>query len=275
MKPNLKNLILIFGTAILLTSSLFSQRSDAWVQESWERRSGDIKNFQNQFPSENQNEVQQAAFNERGLNQSPVRQADHQSFQPVQPLPTDASVESEVVQAVDLNTGPVQWTEDIQGQLQKINWPKVLSSLAIVVGGYLGFVWLMRKSNPKMNGSLPSEVFELVGTKRMSAKQTLQLVRLGSKLLLLVHGEEGTHPIAEITDPDEVEYLTSVCNRRPTTRPRSASRPARATMAQESGFRSALDRAQREGDTTEAAMEKVIRKLSEMAGKASRTDFEA
>lgn len=269
MKPISKILILIFGVVILLSSSAFAQRSEEWVQENWQRVSGELDNFENQFPSQNQPNARVAAAAPRtdGL----VRHADHQvaSMADAGALPDGAPT------SIDASSpeGSTGWTNDIQSQLQQVNWPKVLGSLAMVVGGYLGFVWLMRKTNPKANAGLPSEVFELVGTSRLNAKQTLQLVRLGSKLLLLVHGDEGTHPIAEITDPEEVEYLTSVCNqggsnRRPTSR---SSRPSRRV----SGFRSALSRANQEGDSTEAALDKVIRKLSELAGKASRTDFEA
>jgi polysaccharide pyruvyl transferase WcaK-like protein len=48
----------------------------------------------------------------------------------------------------------------------------------------------------------------------LNAKQNLQLVRLGSKLLLLIHGPEGTHSIGEISNPNEVEYLTQLCSQR-------------------------------------------------------------
>lgn len=265
----------------MLASSTFAQRSQDWVEENWQRVSGEVDNFQNQFPSSENRAVQPINYNRTGSGNGFVRQADHQAqTQPVQPSMDGVSDVLDTEQPPsDKNTSlsTAQWADDLQGQLKKVDWPKVLSSLAIVVGCYLGFVWLMRKANPKRNGGLPSEVFELVGSKRMNSKQTLQLVRLGSKLLLLVNGEEGTQSIAEITDPNEVEYLTSVCNRRPTTRPRAAARPSQnvAAPASGTGFRSAMDRASREGDTTEAAMDKVIRKLTEMAGKATRTDYEA
>lgn len=274
MKPILKILILFFGVGIWMSSPVLAQRSEEWVQENWQRVSGDFENFENQFPSQHQPQAHVAAA--IPANDGFVRHADHQvaSMNAQQPLAGNVptSIDSS---GAEPGGGSAAWTNDVKDQLQKINWPKVLGSLAIVVGGYLGFVWLMRKTNPKANAGLPSEVFELVGTTRLNTKQTLQLVRLGSKLLLLVHGDEGTHPIAEITDPEEVEYLTSVCNQGGSRRtaPRS-TRPSRSS-SRVSGFRSALTRANQEGDSTEAALDKVIRKLSELAGKASRTDFEA
>lgn len=274
MKPILKILILFFGVVLWMSSSALAQRSEEWVQENWQRVSGELDNFENQFPARNQPPVHVAAAipNNDGL----VRHADHEvaSMHDGQALASGTPTSVDTVGSMP-EEGSAAWTNEVKDQLQQVNWPKVLGSLAIVVGGYLGFVWLMRKTNPKANAGLPSEVFELVGTTRLNTKQTLQLVRLGSKLLLLVHGDEGTHPIAEITDPEEVEYLTSICNqggsRRAAARPARSSRPSRRV----SGFRSALTRANQEGDTTEAALDKVIRKLSELAGKASRTDFEA
>jgi len=89
---------------------------------------------------------------------------------------------------------------------------KVFGSLAVVIGGYLAFVWLMRKFNFSTNRGIPSEVIEVIGNAPFGPRKNLQLVRLGSKLLLLMSGPEGTHPVGEITDPEEVDYLISLCN---------------------------------------------------------------
>lgn len=279
MKP-IPKIFIFFVSALILASASYGQESSDWVQENWQRVSGEVDGFQDRFPA-NSPTVQPAVHQMPANGSSSVRQADHQAPDPGAAF-TQHGGEMQGMQLSTLSTtdelgpnemSPADWTADLQGQFNKIQWPKVLSSLAIVVGGYFGFVWFMRKLNPKMNSGLPSEVFELIGTTRLNAKQTLQLVRLGSKLLLLVHGDEGTHPIAEITDPGEVEHLTELCSNRTSSR-RSSSAPARSTRGG-SGFRNALDRANREGDTTEAAMDKVIRKLSELAGKSNRTDFEA
>lgn len=267
MKSFSRILILFFCVVVLVASSTMAQRADGWVQENWQRVSGEVDNFQGQFPGSPQSDSHPTQN-----NGSSVRLADHQAAMPRHDNAT--SSDSSLIENDTSHPGdPGAWQDEIKGQLQDVNWPKVLGSLALVVGGYLGFVWLMRKTNPKSNSGLPSEVFELIGTTRLNAKQTLQLVRLGSKLLLLVHGDEGTHPIAEITDPEEVDYLTDLCNIR-STRTRTPSRSPRASRGS-AGFRTALNRASSEGDNTEAAMDKVIRKLSELAGKSSRTDFEA
>lgn len=89
---------------------------------------------------------------------------------------------------------------------------KMLGSLTLVLGLYFSFVWIMRKINPNGNAGLPSEVIEVMGHVPFGPKRNLQLVRLGSKLLLLNNGPEGTQPLGEITDPVEVEYLASLCS---------------------------------------------------------------
>ncbi len=88
---------------------------------------------------------------------------------------------------------------------------KMLGSLALVLGLYFGFVWVMRKIYPEGNRGLPAEVIEVMGQVPFGPKRNLQLVRLGSKLLLLMNSPDGTQPIGEITDPTEVEYLASLC----------------------------------------------------------------
>ena len=94
----------------------------------------------------------------------------------------------------------------------KLNLPKMLSSLAIVLGGYFAFVWVVRRISPASNSQLPPNVVQVLGRTAFGPKQTLQLVRLGSKLVLLLNGPEGTHPIGEITDPHEVKQLTATCS---------------------------------------------------------------
>ncbi len=102
----------------------------------------------------------------------------------------------------------------VTGKSGKGNAPniaKMLSSLALVLGGYFAFVWITRKLSPASNSRLPADVVDVLGRTPFGQKQTLQLVRLGNKLLLLLEGPDGTHPIGEITDPLEVHQLTTIC----------------------------------------------------------------
>jgi flagellar biogenesis protein FliO len=91
-----------------------------------------------------------------------------------------------------------------KSQPGKLNITKMLSSLAIVLGGYFAFVWVVRKFNPGANSQLPPDVVQVLGKTPFGTRQTLQVVRLGSKLVLLLNGADGTFPMGEVTDPDEV-----------------------------------------------------------------------
>lgn len=106
----------------------------------------------------------------------------------------------------------IGWSQRLSSMTGGADIRKIGGSLAMVLGGYLGLVWLLRKINPAGNQSIPSEVLEVVGNAPLDSRQNLQLVRLGSKLLLMIHGPDGTQPIGEVTDPAEVNHLVALCN---------------------------------------------------------------
>jgi flagellar biogenesis protein FliO len=150
----------------------------------------------------------------------------------------------------------------IGDQFTKIDWKRMAASLAIVVGGYLAFLWLVRVVNPtQSNRQLPREVVNVIGKTRFNAHQELQLVRLGSKLLLLLVGTDGTKSIGEVTDPAEVDYLVSLCNPR---RGRSPMPVHRHQVRRE------------ETPALNPTMEEFIRTLQKTVGKQNGvTEYEA
>lgn len=111
---------------------------------------------------------------------------------------------------------------------------RMLGSLALVLGLYFGFVWIMRRLSPSGNQNLPREVIELMGQIPFGPKRNLQLIRLGSKLLLIINSAEGSQALGEITDPNEVEYLVALCSGRkhpfqPKMRPTPKAAPVSST----------------------------------------------
>ena len=99
----------------------------------------------------------------------------------------------------------------LKSQFGDLDIPRVFGSLAIVLGGYFVLVWLTRRFGSNGNGHLPNEVVEVLGQTPFKPGSNLQLVRLGSKLLLLMNSAEGTHTIGEISDPEEVALLCAKC----------------------------------------------------------------
>ena len=106
------------------------------------------------------------------------------------------------------------WQERLSRMFGGADIRKIIGGLAVVIGGYLGLVWLLRMINPAGSGAIPREVLEVVGAAPLNSKQNLQLIRLGSKLMLMIHGPEGTQPIGEVSDPAEVEQLLALCGGR-------------------------------------------------------------
>jgi flagellar protein FliO/FliZ len=89
----------------------------------------------------------------------------------------------------------------------------VASSLAIVIGLLLAVAWITRRFAPPGAAPLPPQAIELLGRQPLGGKQSLQLLRIGNKLLLVALSPGGAQTLTEITDPVEVEQLAGICRR--------------------------------------------------------------
>jgi hypothetical protein len=58
---------------------------------------------------------------------------------------------------------------------------------------------------------LPKEVFEILGRAPLGARQQVQLLRCGNKLLLVSVTPGGAETLTEVTDPAEVERIAAIC----------------------------------------------------------------
>lgn len=83
----------------------------------------------------------------------------------------------------------------------------IVASLMLVVGLFLIFAWAGKKKMPTANSRLPKEVVQVLGRTQLQGRQQLQLVRVGSRLLLLSVTPHGAETLTEISDPLEVESL--------------------------------------------------------------------
>ncbi len=96
----------------------------------------------------------------------------------------------------------------------KSSWSAALSmflSLAVVLSFFLLVAWLVKKSQPHSFIKLPGEVVQVMGRTPMAPRQQMYVVRFGSKLLLISHQPGQTQTLGEVTDPDEVQRLTGLC----------------------------------------------------------------
>jgi flagellar biogenesis protein FliO len=85
------------------------------------------------------------------------------------------------------------------------------AGLALVLGLFLLCVALLRKSGPRPTSPLPRDVITVLGRVPLAGKHFAQLLQLGNKLVLVAVSPDSIDPIAEITDPAEVDRLLSLC----------------------------------------------------------------
>jgi len=86
-----------------------------------------------------------------------------------------------------------------------------IGSLAIVVVLILLGATFLKKHGPLMGTGLPSEAVDVLGRKTINQRQSIHLVRLGSRILVIGSSLEGLTTLAEVTDPVEVDYLSGIC----------------------------------------------------------------
>lgn len=151
---------------------------------------------------------------------------------------------------------------------------KVLGALSLVIGSYLGIAWFSRKFNFAGDGRIPSEVIEVLGVSPFGPRKNLQLVRLGSKLLLLMNGPEGTHPVGEITDPAEVEHLASLCKGR-STRPTAGMLSAIRSHTGGGAERRSRSRSVAENSEQSFSTSELMQALENLQGRNSTHSYEA
>ena len=121
-------------------------------------------------------------------------------------------------------------------------WAKTASSLVIVIGVFLLLVTVLRYPAKHRPGALPAEAAEMLGIVRLTGKQQLHLVRLGSKLLLLNLSGGRVEKVAELADPQEVRQLVATCQ---PDRAGVVSETVREMLTKLDGSRTATDVAKR------------------------------
>ena len=118
--------------------------------------------------------------------------------------------------------------------LQKGAWTSGTAVLVIAAVG----VWLtilLRRKNPAAAGGLPAEAVEVLGRRRLDGRNSVGLVRVGGRVLVLGIGEGGLSTLCEVDDPAEVDRLAGACRTgqgpgfaamlQGVARPREAGRP--------------------------------------------------
>ena len=87
------------------------------------------------------------------------------------------------------------------------------TGLAIVVGAFLLFAWVLRRGGRGRvgRGMLPADAVSVLGRVSLTSKQVAQLLRVGNKLVLVALTPGGAETLTEVTDPVEVDRLMGLC----------------------------------------------------------------
>lgn len=88
---------------------------------------------------------------------------------------------------------------------------ETLGALLIVIVLFLGAAALWRKHAPAGSRNLPAQVMQVLGRRSIDQRNTMYLVRLGSRILVLGSSAQGLQTLAEVTDPVEVDFLAGQC----------------------------------------------------------------
>ncbi len=114
-------------------------------------------------------------------------------------------------------------------------------SLAIVLGLFFIVAWVVRKTAPRGSLVLPKEVFDVLGRAPLGARQQVQLLRCGNKLLLVSITPTGAETLTEVTDPLEVDRIAGICRQAHPKGAATAFRQVFQQVASDSGAPSELD----------------------------------
>ena len=94
------------------------------------------------------------------------------------------------------------------------SWTTAIGGLTIVLLLIGAAALLLRKHAPAVAGVLPAEALQVLGRRHVDARNSIQLVRCGSRILVLANcAQQGLRTLAEISDPVEVDLLAGLCRR--------------------------------------------------------------
>ena len=88
------------------------------------------------------------------------------------------------------------------------SWVRTASSLVVVLGAFFLLIWIVRRGRPA--GDSGDQLFHTLGRVSLLGKQA-HIVQFGDKLLLLAKTSSGLEKLAELSRPDEVARISSLC----------------------------------------------------------------
>ena len=101
--------------------------------------------------------------------------------------------------------------EDPVAAIEPYSPLQTLGSLFFVLTLFGCAAYWLRRGSKGNNPLLSGDAWEILGRGSLGAKHDVQLVRVGSRILLLGHSPNTIQTLVEITDPEEVQSMLQRC----------------------------------------------------------------
>jgi flagellar biogenesis protein FliO len=87
----------------------------------------------------------------------------------------------------------------------------ILIALGFVIVLMLGVAKLVHRNNPLAVTGVPRDAIDVLGRRTVDPRNSIYIVRVGPKILLLGNSATGLTTLSEIDDPIEVASLANIC----------------------------------------------------------------
>lgn len=98
----------------------------------------------------------------------------------------------------------------------------ILTALVVFLLFLLGLAKLFLKRSPYAIRGLPLEAIDVLGRRAVDPRNSIYMVKVGSRMILLGSSPGGLSSLAEITDPIEIASLANICAAAQQSRPDAA-----------------------------------------------------
>lgn len=102
-------------------------------------------------------------------------------------------------------------SRDTHSQGASLSPITAVGALAVVIGLILVLARIFRRHAPLFSQALPTEALEILGRRFVDQRQSIVLLRIGSRILVVGSSPAGLQGIGEVNDPVEVDLIAGMC----------------------------------------------------------------
>jgi flagellar biogenesis protein FliO len=102
-------------------------------------------------------------------------------------------------------------SRDSRGRGASLSPWTAVGALAVVISLILILARIFRRHTPLFGQSVPNEALEILGRRFLDQRQSIVLLRVGSRILVVGSSPSGLQGIGEVSDPIEVDLIAGLC----------------------------------------------------------------